>query len=102
MAVRAALEKHRQDLDALLKQQIASGGDIETVITLGSGSITKTDLEMSIGNGEKLRLRTVGVMRFADDITPELIESAVESCKVYGKLYASDEVKEALEKLAQN
>jgi len=101
MAVRAALERHRPDLEALLNQQIASGNSLDRHIIMGYAILSKKDLETSSGNGEKLWIRAVGVLRIADDITPELIEARVQSCKVYGRLYASDEVKEALEKLEQ-
>jgi len=99
-AVRALLERHRQDIDNLLHHPQKAGNDISLSVTLGVNIISRRDLTSLVDAGKKLRVRVVGVLRVDSDVTPELVAAGVESCRVYGKLLAGPEVKKALEKLS--
>ena len=68
---------------------------------IGVNGITRSAMDDIIKSGKKIRIRTIGIMHISDKITPEEIKQTVHSCKVYGKLIASDEVKQALDEIAE-
>ena len=69
------------------------------VITLGINNLSKDYITDNINNGRKVFIRVVGLLHISDKVTAEEIKKSVISCKVYGKLVASDEVKAALKEI---
>jgi len=65
-------------------------------MTLGVAMYSREDLERRVAKGERLDLRVVGVLKIADDVTPELARAAIRSVSVFGKLRARPEVAAAL------
>ena len=47
-------------------------------------------------SGKQLELNVTGILRLANDVTPELASAVIKSLKVRGAFQASDEVKAAL------
>ena len=68
------------------------------VHSLGIGAVgySRKDLERMVARGERLDLNVIGACSFADDIPPELVESAVSRFRHRGLLHASDAVREVL------
>ncbi|MCW4052695.1 MAG: hypothetical protein NWE78_05770, partial [Candidatus Bathyarchaeota archaeon] len=64
---------------------------------VGVQVLGKEALERAIEQGRKVKLHIVGMLKLGKGVTPELVENAVESAKVYGVLRASPEVKKALQ-----
>ncbi len=64
--------------------------------TIGSIAFNRRDLEQIIEEGRRLHLHVTGICTFADDISPELAEQAVENFNLVGKLQASPAVREVL------
>ncbi|HEX6507603.1 MAG TPA: helix-turn-helix domain-containing protein [Chloroflexota bacterium] len=58
----------------------------------------RADLEAAVERGEALQITVLGVCRFADDVTPDLVDRAVSQFSSRGKLIASPEVREVLER----
>jgi DNA-binding transcriptional ArsR family regulator len=56
----------------------------------------RAELEKMVAEGKRLDITVVGVCQFADDVSVELAERAVEHLNVIGKLFASPEVREVL------
>jgi len=56
-------------------------------------------LERAVAQGEKVSIHVVGMLVVNADITPDLVEKAVESVKIYGILRASPRVRKALQKI---
>lgn len=56
-------------------------------------------LERAVAQGEKVSIHVVGMLIVNDDITPDLVEKAVESVKIYGILRASPKVRKALQRI---
>ncbi|MCL2215930.1 MAG: hypothetical protein FWB91_02795 [Defluviitaleaceae bacterium] len=56
----------------------------------------KGEVTRLIAKRKKFHVRVIGLYNIAKGITPEEIRQIILSCKVYGKLTASDEVKEVL------
>jgi len=54
------------------------------------------DLERFKARGEKLRLKTVGMIKLANDISPDLADAVFESITVRGSLRASPAVLQRL------
>ena len=54
------------------------------------------ELEAAAAAGRPLRIRVVGLVRIADDVTPDLARAGVETLTVLGALQAPAAVKAAL------
>ena len=86
-AIRNQLLLHAE----VLKQSVA-----RRTLVIGLQDLTKQDLEAARSSGTKLRVRALGLVRIADDVTPALAKAAIESISVLGALHASPAVKAAL------
>ena len=65
-------------------------------MTLGVAVYTREDLEGRLSSGTVTDIRVVGVLKIADDVTPELARAAIRSVTVFGKIRAKPEVIAAL------
>ncbi|MEO8346383.1 MAG: CopG family transcriptional regulator [Betaproteobacteria bacterium] len=65
-------------------------------LVLGLQDFTRRDLEVVRKSGEKLRIRVLGLVRIAADVSPSLASATIESIVVLGALQASPAVKAAL------
>jgi Arc/MetJ-type ribon-helix-helix transcriptional regulator len=63
---------------------------------LGLRHYTKSDLEALQTAGEKVRIRVLGLVTIAGDVSPALALATIESITVLGALHASKEIKAAL------
>ena len=110
-AVRKAIERHGDEVDAFIKSPkspifmagvgTTSGKKVDISVVLGTSTIKKGSIQDLIALERKLRIRVIGLLTIANDITADEIRQTIESCKVYGKLIASAEVKEALKELEE-
>jgi DNA-binding transcriptional ArsR family regulator len=64
--------------------------------TVGPVSFNRHDLEKVVAEGRRLRLNVTGVCIFADDVSPELADQAIEQLHLVGKIQASSAVREVL------
>lgn len=112
-AIRRSLDAHADDIRRALARAEATGtaGAGETVDgrdaklvqlsgALGILVFDRADLERLRANGRKLRIICAGLVVFAADISPELVEETVETFKVYGSVRASAAVREVLKRKA--
>ena len=65
-------------------------------MTLGVAVYTREDLEARVSAHKPIDIRVVGVLKFAEDVTPELAKAAVRSVTVFGKIRATPEVISAI------
>lgn len=65
-------------------------------MTLGMAIFSRADLEKRVAAGTPADIRVVGVLKIADDVTPELARAAIRSVTVFGKIRARPEVVAAL------
>ena len=65
-------------------------------IELGLRQYTKSDLEALQITGQKLRIKVLGLVTIASDVSPALALATIESMTILGALHASKEVKTAL------
>jgi len=103
-AIRKTLDTH-QDFVSKKLDKIASTSDeelndreiISRISGVGIYNLDKETFERTIEQGKKMEIIVVGMLNLDKDVTPEHIEEAVESVKVYGVLRASPKVKEVLQ-----
>jgi hypothetical protein len=65
-------------------------------MTLGVAIFGREDLEKRVAARNPVDIRVVGVLKIADDVTPELAQAAIRSVSVFGKIKARPEVVAAL------
>ena len=103
-AIRKTLDIH-QDFVSKKLDKIASTSDeelndreiISRISGVGIYNLDKETFERTIEQGKKMEIIVVGMLNLDKDVTPEHIEKAVESARVYGILRASPKVKEVLQ-----
>lgn len=86
-AIRNQLGQHSEQSKKSITRQ---------TIELGLRHYTKSDLEALQAKGEKLRIRVLGLVTIASDVSPSLALATIESITVLGALHASKEIKTAL------
>lgn len=103
LLVREGFYSNRADFirSAIRGQLAAHSGELAQslgrhALELGLREITVAELEEARARRAPLRLRVVGLLRVAQDVTPELARAAIASITVLGSVQASAEVKRAL------
>jgi Arc/MetJ-type ribon-helix-helix transcriptional regulator len=86
-AIRNQLERH-----ADVAKQFA----VRKSLDLGLRHYSREDLETARQAGEMLQIHVLGLVRIAQDVTPELANATIGSMVVLGALQASPAVKAAL------
>lgn len=71
-------------------------GQLDAGQVVGVVRYNRAELEKMLVEGKRLDIMVVGVCQFADDVSVELAELAVEHLNVIGQLFASPEVREVL------
>lgn len=66
------------------------------MLVLGLQHFNAEDLHAVLAANQKLHIRVLGLVTFADDVTPELALATIASLDVLGSLQASAAVKAAL------
>jgi Arc/MetJ-type ribon-helix-helix transcriptional regulator len=86
-AIRNQLNAHAE----VVKQSTA-----RRTLVVGLQHLSKADLEAAKSAGTRLKVRALGLVRIADDVSPALAKATIESISVLGALQASTAVKAAL------
>ena len=101
-ASRKTLESYSSDIQQFVAPPPTPENNIiETHFCIGANGIARSEIDDLVKAGKKIRIRTIGILHISDKVTPEEIKQVVLSCKVYGKIIASDEVKQALDEIAE-
>lgn len=103
LLVQEGFYSNRSDLiRTALRNQLALHADTlkQTVarrtLTVGLQHYSRADLERAVAAGQPLQVQVLGLARIADDVTPELARTAIESVTVLGAFQASPAVRRAL------
>jgi DNA-binding transcriptional ArsR family regulator len=70
----------------------------DEVWAVGASHYSRAELEKVRAEGKRLNITVVGVCQFADDVSAELADQAIEHFNIIGKLFASTAVREVLSK----
>lgn len=103
LLVQEGFYSNRTDLiRTAIRNQLTTHADVvrQTVarrsLVLGMQHFSRHDLEALREKNQTMRLQVLGLASIADDVTPELALSTIESISVLGALHASAAVKKAL------
>ena len=103
LLVRDGFYSNRSDfIRTAVRNQLATHADTakqaasRLTLELGLRTFARQDLEAIQAAGERLKIRVLGLVVIADDVTPDLARATIESITVLGALHASAEVKTAL------
>ncbi|HET6493031.1 MAG TPA: CopG family transcriptional regulator [Burkholderiales bacterium] len=103
LLVQERVYTNRTDLiRTAIRNQLATHADVlrQTVarrtLVLGLQEFSRRDLEAVRKSRTKLRIQVLGLVRIAEDVSPELASETIESIAVLGALQASAAVKAAL------
>lgn len=103
LLVQEGFYSNRTDLiRTAIRNQLAVHGDVlrttvaRRTLVMGLQDYGRRELEAACDAGERLRIQALGLVRIADDVSPELALAAIESISVLGVLQASARVKAAL------
>jgi Arc/MetJ-type ribon-helix-helix transcriptional regulator len=103
LLVRDGFYSNRSDfIRTAIRNQLAVHADTarqaasRLTLELGLRTFSRRDLEAVRTAGERLRIRVLGLVVLADDVTPELARATIESITVLGALHAPAAVKAAL------
>jgi Arc/MetJ-type ribon-helix-helix transcriptional regulator len=103
LLVRDGFYSNRSDfIRTAIRNQLATHADTakkaasRLTLELGLRTFARQDLEAIQAAGERLKIRVLGLVVIADDVTPDLARATLESITVLGALHASAEVKIAL------
>ncbi|MFX0015064.1 MAG: ribbon-helix-helix protein, CopG family [Promethearchaeota archaeon] len=88
-AVRKELGNYEEEIEAIAPRRIFAMGIIH---------LSKKDVELAIKKQEKLKIRVIGYLKVAKEITPDDLYEAVHSCRVYGTISAPKLLKQILVK----
>jgi len=89
--IRTAIRKQLAEHAEVVKQTVA-----RKTLVLGLQHYTRQDLEAVFSAGEMLDIQVLGVASIAEDVTPQLAVSVINSINVFGVLQTSSEVRSAL------
>jgi Arc/MetJ-type ribon-helix-helix transcriptional regulator len=103
LLVQEGFYSNRSDLvRTALRNQLALHADTlrQTVsrrtLMVGLQHYGRADLQKVVDAGQRLQVQVVGLVRIADDVTPDLARAAIESITVLGAFQASPAVRQAL------
>jgi Arc/MetJ-type ribon-helix-helix transcriptional regulator len=103
LLVQEGFYSNRTDLiRTAIRNQLASHGDAlkstmaRRTLVLGLQRLSRLDLERARASRRMLQLHVVGLLRIADDVTPDLARATIESVEVLGAFHASAKVRAAL------
>lgn len=104
-AIRSTLDTHQDVIRTKLDQvastpaeEVNEGDSISRISGVGIITLDKATVERAIEHGKKLEISVVGMLNLEKGVTPEQVERAVDSVRVYGILRAPPQVKEVLQR----
>lgn len=86
-AVRKELGSYEEEIEAIAPRKYFAMGIIH---------LSEKDVKLALKKGEKLKIRVIGYLRVAANISPDELEEVVHSCRVYGTISAPIPLKRVL------
>lgn len=81
---------------ATVDTTITELASISKVWVVGTVSYNRAELEKTLAEGKRLNIEVVGICNFAEDVTADLADRAIDHLHIVGKLNASPAVREVL------
>jgi len=92
-AVRERLAVYEAEIKEFANPPVTS---TDFYFTMGVAIYGYSVFTLAVEKGKKLRIVSIGVIRIDKQVDAQLFKQAVSSIKVYGKIIASDEIKEVI------
>jgi len=89
--IRTAIRNQIQHHNDVVTRSVSSKN-----LDLGLRHLSREELESAKAAGRRLHIRVLGLVRIAQDVSPELALTTIASVHVLGALHASPSVKAAL------
>jgi Arc/MetJ-type ribon-helix-helix transcriptional regulator len=103
LLVQEGFYSNRSDLiRTAIRNQLAAHSDVvnqavaRNTLALGLQHYSRADLEAVRAAGQTLQVQVLGLVRIADDVSPELARDTISSLFVLGAFQASQPVRQAL------
>ena len=107
-AVRKTLDAHQdfvgRELDKIASasgEALSDQGLVSRIAGVGVYHLSREAFEQAVEQRKKMAIMVVGILSVDKNVTPEHVDQAVESVRVYGVLRASPKVKAALQRKKQ-
>ncbi len=98
--IKQMLLQHESDTEqAVLRIRANIGKEasrISRVFAIGTIALSGTKLERVLAENKRMKIAVIGSLKFEDDITPELVDQAIESIWIKGVFKAPSAVKKVL------
>lgn len=104
IAIRELLEKHNDEFEKLHSQNEKVQFDSENPVIGGIGIIRLSGewLEEALQKSQKVNIMVTGILVVDKSVTVQLLESAVDRIKVYGKIQAEPDILAIIRKKGKN
>lgn len=102
IAVKSQIEHHSEEIKDYLNpeflQDDSNNSSIRSFGGVGIIHLSKSSLDILEQADRRLAIKVMGILSIDGKITPDLIDKTINSVKVHGKIIASEEIKQALDK----
>lgn len=104
IAIRELLEKHNDEFEKLHSQNEKVQFDSENPVIGGIGIIRLSSewLTEALQESEKVNIMVTGILVVDKSVTAQLLESAVDRIKVYGKIQAAPDILAIIKRKGKN
>lgn len=94
IAIRDLLEKHNDEFEKLHSQneKVQFDSEIPVIGGIGIIKLSREWLAEALEKSQKVNIMVTGILVVDKSITAQLLESAVENIKVYGKVQAPPDI----------
>jgi hypothetical protein len=96
LAIRKQTESHAGDINQFLAPAVPETDRLRYFGGLGLLRLTRAYVENLITFGAKVHISVMGALSIDKAITPEQFALVMAFCKVYGKIFASKEIKQLI------
>lgn len=100
IAIRDLLEKHNDEFEKLHSQneKVQFDSEIPVIGGIGIIKLSREWLAEALEKSQKVNIMVTGILVVDKSITAQLLESAVENIKVYGKVQAPPDIQAIIRK----
>lgn len=97
--IRTSIRKNLETYSERIENQLTTiSTKKEWIKTIGIFTITKKDLESLLEENEKININVIGMLLIDKSVSLKLFEEVVGDIIIRGKVVASNEIKERIEK----
>jgi hypothetical protein len=100
LAIRKQTESHTGDINRFLAPEMPETERLRYFGGLGFMRLTHAYVESLITFGAKVHISVLGALTIDKAITREQLSQVMAGCKVYGKIFAEEEIKQLIKETA--